>query len=115
MAKKKNKMNITAKVPVAPCRGATEDEVYQKKAKKAKKPKKPKKFQVDALDVAESDGLFKGVVRGLPIAWKRPARGRNGNTYNPSKADQKDFGQAIISVIVSADEPQSVHPIRRQK
>jgi hypothetical protein len=95
MAKKKNK--TTVKVPVAP--------QAPRKKKYTKKPKKPKKFQVDASDVRESDRLFKVVVWGLPIAWKRPAQGWNGNTYNPSKADQNDFVQAIISAIGSVDEP----------
>jgi hypothetical protein len=80
MAKKNKKTNTTVKLPVT-CRAP-------RKMKYTKKPKKPKKFQVAATDVTESDRLFKVVVRGLPIAWKRPARGRNGNTYNPSKADQ---------------------------
>jgi hypothetical protein len=62
-------------------------------APRARKTKKAniQKVQADVTDVKESPEYFKVVVRGLPIAWKRPASGRNGNTYNPSKKDQTDF------------------------
>jgi hypothetical protein len=95
MAKKKNKTTTSVKVPVT-----------RRAPRKRKYTKKPKECEVDATEVIESDGLFKVVVRGLPIAWKRPAQGQNGNTYNPSKADQNaDFVQAIISAIGLVDEP----------